>query len=321
MLLRQELDQLYAAFCETLPSPLQVGARELPYRLRMAISPEVPWSEVLGHEVTFAAPAVFSEAMPGIAPAKVRDAVLAHALAVIDGFGTDRLEDRQIPASAEIREILSHIRNARDRALARVASSTSREPIQFEKAQCDMLEAIHDEQRIMSEHGFADFAIYERIAGGKTAIGSPASVALARAAGWNEYRCHAVARALSAVWLGMQYHDDVLDWEDDFKRDSSWAVVLAREVTRGEATPRASGHESARALVFESGILAQMLERSFRYFRAARKRAEVLGARELAAWARTKEDYAMWLAQQERQNSGYAVRLQALSPWVTKVLS
>ena len=321
MLLRQELDELYAAFCETLPQPLRVGARELPYRLGMAISPDVPWSQVLGHEVTFAAPALFAEAMPQIAPAKVRDAVLAHSLAVIDGFGTDRIEDRQIPVSAEICDILAEIRRARDRALTRVAGPAGNQGLDFAQAQREMLDAIHDEHRIMAEHQSVDFAHYERLARGKTAIGLPASIALARSAGWSASECGAIAKTLSSVWLGMQYHDDVIDWEDDFKRDSAWAIVLAGHVSSAELAPGMTDYDSMRKLVFESGILARMLERSFRHFRAARKRAEALGTRELAGWARTKENYAMLLAQEERRNSGYAVRLHALGPWVLQVLS
>src|SRR5258708_32125353 len=52
-LLRQELDDLYARFCEHLPSELRACARDLPYRLRMAPGQGTPWSEAFGHEATF----------------------------------------------------------------------------------------------------------------------------------------------------------------------------------------------------------------------------------------------------------------------------
>src|SRR3954466_7617115 len=112
VLLRQELDDLYAGFCDTVPRVLRDCARDLPYRLRLASTPGTPWSEVFAHEVTFAAPALFAQVMPHIPSGKVRDAVLAHALAVIDGFGTDRLEDSQIPPSIELQELLDHVRAA-----------------------------------------------------------------------------------------------------------------------------------------------------------------------------------------------------------------
>lgn len=322
MLLRQELDELYAGFCETLPTELQAGARELPYRLRLAMSPGVPWSQVFGHEVTFAAPALFAEAMPHISPAKVRDAVLAHALAVIDGFGTDRIEDRQIASSPELEELLLRIRSARDRSLLSVVGCLGDAATDFGRIHREMIEGIHAEQRMMAEHAHVDFVLYEDIALRKTSIGAPASVALARAAGWVPSECRAVSKTLSSVWLGMQYHDDVVDWEDDLRRGSSWAVLLAKAAGL-EADPRDRPTEriAVQKLVLDSGILGIMLDRSFRHFRAARKRAEALGARELAAWARTKEVHAQSLASQEKNNSGYAVRLHALSPWLAQVLS
>jgi len=322
VLLRQELDELFAAFCETLPQRLRAGARELPYRLQMAISPSVPWSEVLGHEVTFAAPALFAEAMPHIAPGKVRDAVLAHALAVIEAFGTDRIEDRQVERSDDLVEILARVRSARDRALLMVVGETSGSATDFGRVHEEMLRAIRAERALMVERAPVGFDIYEKIAVGKTAIGTPASVALARAAGWNPSECSAVAATLESVWLGMQYHDDVIDWEDDFRRDSAWTVLLARG-TKGPST-EAEGLAplgGARLAVLDSGVLAKMLERSFRHFRAARRRADALGARELASWAKTKEEHALGLARNEEANSGYAVRLHALSPWVAQVLS
>jgi hypothetical protein len=258
--------------------------------------------------------------MPHVSPATVRDAVIAHALAVIEAFGTDRIEDRQIRASPDLIQILARLRQSRDRALARVLGPGSRNrPPPFEDVHRCMLEAIHEEQRIMAEHQLVDFHRYENIALGKTGIGIPASVALAQAARWTPFQYRAVASTLASVWLGMQYHDDVVDWEDDFKRDSAWSVRLAQAFGGHEL--RSSEHDSMRNVVLGSGILALMLRRSFRHFRAARRRAEALGARELAGWARSKEAYALGLADQERRNSGYAVRLHALGPWAAQVLS
>ena len=47
MELRDELDTLYQAFCETLPRQLHSLARQLPYRLKLAPKPEMRWSQVL----------------------------------------------------------------------------------------------------------------------------------------------------------------------------------------------------------------------------------------------------------------------------------
>ena len=319
--LRQELDELYDGFCDDLPLELRACARDLPYRLRMAPIPGTPWSEVFGHEVTFAAPALFAEAMPHIARTQVHDAMLAHALAVIDGFCTDRMEDSQIPRSHELADLIVHLRAVRDRALGRVAPHRS-EMTSFAVTNARMIAAVRAEGRLFSGCELADFARYERIAAGKTSIGLPASVALAQAAGYSEVECRAVGKTLGSTWLGMQYHDDVIDWEDDHRRGSAWAVVLARSVA-SEVSPRLRSTERnpIRDMVLQSGVLSHMLERSFRHFRAARKRAEALGAHGLAAWAKSKEEHAKMLAHFERENAGYALRLHALSPWAAQVLS
>ena len=317
MQLRQELDEIYAAFCGTMPAELRAAARELPHRLRMAPTPSGRWSEVFGQEVTFAAPALFSQAMPQISPAKVRDAVLAHAFAIIDAFGTDRIEDRQIQGSPELDGILRRVRQASKGALIRVVGNLADEVTNYDRGHRAMLHAIRSERRIMADREVVDFDVYERIAVGKAAMGAPASVALARAAGWNVAECQAVAKTLDSIWLGLQCHDDVIDWEDDLKRDSAWAVRLAMSCRSDEPI----GASSAREIVLGSGILAALLRRSGRHFRAARKRADALGARELATWAGKKEEHAHWLEQEERRNSGYAVRLHALSPWVAQIPS
>jgi hypothetical protein len=100
-------------------------------------------------------------------------------------------------------------------------------------------------------------------------------------------------------------------------------VQLARSVA-SEASPRGprpTERNPVRDLVLESGVLSHMLDRSFRHFRAARKRGEALGVTTLCAWARSKEDHAKMLARHERQNAGYALRMHALSPWAARVLS
>jgi hypothetical protein len=286
----------------------------------MGWDPLVPWSQVFNHEVTFAAPALFAEAMPQIDPSKVRDAVLAHALAVIDAFGTDRIEDRQIEAFPELEEVLEFVRRASRNALVRVVGALGDETREFDGARRAMLTAISAERQIMAEGTRVPYDLYEKIALGKAGMGLPASIALAKAAGWNRQECLTVRRTLDAVWLAMQCYDDVVDWEDDLRRDSSWVVhLLALE--RNDAIDLASGHEMVRSGVLDSGILAEMLERSARHFRAARKRADALGARELAAWAGNKEMNSRMLSEHERRSSGYAVRLHALSPWVAQVLS
>jgi hypothetical protein len=286
----------------------------------MAPATGTPWSEVFGHEVTFAAPAMFAEAMRQVSKEQVRDATLAHTLAVIDGFATDRMEDSQIPRSFQLAELIVQVRMARDRALGRVVLRRN-EATSFAVSHARMIAGVRAEGRVFGGCEPADFERYERIAVAKTALGIPASVALAEAAGFSEAECRAVSKTLESTWLGMQYHDDVVDWEDDYQRGNAWAHLLAQQIVSERKTEaRSDERTSARAMVLESGVLGEMLERSFRHFRAARKRSEALGVRGLGAWAKAKEEHAQMLAHSERCNAGFALRVHALSPWATRVV-
>src|SRR5439155_18568769 len=135
-------------FCDDLPAELRACASDLPYRLHMAAMPGTPWSSVFGHEVTFAAPALFAEAMLHVSRAQVRDAMLAHALAVIDAFSTDRMEDSQIPRSYEIRDVIIHLRAARDRALSRVVAEKS-QAASYAISDARMIAAVRAEGRVV----------------------------------------------------------------------------------------------------------------------------------------------------------------------------
>jgi hypothetical protein len=282
----------------------------------------MPWSQVLAHEVTFAAPAVFAEALPGVHPGLVRDAFLAHALAVIEAFGTDRLADGQAIDTPELHRLLELLRLARDRALLRVRHQGTDPELDYSAAGADVLRSIAAEKELMQRGVAVDFSRYEEIALGKTRVGTPASLALAKAFGLADAKCAAIRRTLSSIWLGMQYHDDVVDWEDDLRRGSSWVIHLARG-GQLQVPPRERPTERSpiRRMIFASRILEQMLSRAHQHFRAARMRAQALGCRELATWARGKELHARGLAMQEIRSPGYAVRAQALTPWAAEVLA
>src|SRR4051794_29289451 len=170
MNLRGELDALYLAFCETLPTELRLVGRQLPYCVKLAPKPDMPWSQVLAHEVTFAAPALFAQALPGITPGQVRDSFLAHALAVIEAFGTDRVEDGQTAESPELRMVLERLRLGRDRALACVYPIGADRELDYVAASAEVLESQAIERELMAAGASVDFARYEAIARGKASV-------------------------------------------------------------------------------------------------------------------------------------------------------
>jgi hypothetical protein len=318
------VDELYAGFAAALGEPtLAEGARGLAVTLGLAPSREVPWSDVFSHEVTLAAPALLAEAMPFVPRAVVDDATLAHTLAVIEAFGTDRLEDRQVARTPALDAVLARIREARDAALARVLGAgiagggAGDAQLSYADAGRRTLAAIRDEQAMLRGGEAVAWARYLDVAWGKQRIGLPASLALAAVAGWDARRRRAVARLLDAVGVGLQLSDDVVDWEEDLARGGAWAALLAAYGPPGGGGPRERQTipVSIQRLVHVSGVLPHLLARSARQFRVARRLASVLGAARLASWARAQETKMAELGEREQRSPGYANRARALSSW------
>jgi hypothetical protein len=315
------VDELYEAFADRIGEPLADSARDLPRALSLApIS--VPWSRVFSHEVTLGAPALFAEGMPGVRPPLLRNAVMAHLLAVVDAFGTDRIEDEQIHASPNVFAVLGQARRERDRAIARMFGGAVPLDCDFRAADSLTMRAIRGERAMLLSGRAVDIDIYEHSSLDKQCAGIIASVALARAAGWDDRRCRAVRSTLESVSLGLQLADDVIDWEDDMQRGGAWAVCLMRGASRPAFPPqRPDRPESIRTQVLRSGVLGTMLSRACRHMRSARRRASVLGAQKLASWAGAQEARLRSLASAEEANAGYAVRARALAAWASEVLA
>jgi hypothetical protein len=308
------IDDVYAAFVKALPAELVGLASALPVVLQLAPSPDVPWSEVFSHEITLGAPRLVAEGMPGVSDEVVCDASLAHLLAIIEAFGTDRLLDGQIEPTPELESLLARARLTRDEALARVMAAGGDAGVEvptYARADAETATAIGAEHDLLHGGETVAWARYLAVSYGKQRLGLPASLALARAAGWDARRGRTLARLLDAVWVGLQLHDDVLDWESDLARGGAWAVSL----TKG-----AAGAASVRQVVFASGVLHRMLRQSARCFRAARRRAEALHLDRLAAWARERERYTTDVARREAQSPGQTNRAHALSNWAKIVL-
>lgn len=311
------VDDLYEAFADRIGEPLSDSARDLPRALRLAPQP-VRWSRVFSHEVTLGAPALFAEAIVGLPSSLTRDAVLAHMLAVIDAFGTDRIEDEQIETSPGVYAVLGQARRERDRAMARIYGGRPPAASDFRAADALSLGAIRRERAMLLSARPVNMKIYETASLDKQCAGILASVALVRAGGWTERRCRAVRATLGSVSLGLQIADDVVDWEDDLQRGGAWAVCLMR----GHAPASSSrGRESIRNQVLQSGILAVMLRRALAHMRAAKRRARALGVHRLASWAEQQASRLDGLASAEAQSAGYAVRAHSLAAWANEVLA
>jgi hypothetical protein len=316
------IDELYAAFTDRLGEPLAARARDLPLALGLAPHSALPWSRVFSHEVTLGAPALFAEAMPGLPGSFVRDAVLAHLLAVVDAFGTDRLEDEQVPTSPGVLAVLGQLRRERDRAMVRLFGGPPPPELDYAAADSLSTRAIRRERAFLLAARPIDQDVYERASLDKQCTGLVASVALARIAGWDARRCQAVRETLESIALALQIYDDVVDWEDDLLRGGSWAICLMKGM-RTPAPTRDRHTEGARIRlqILQSGILGTMLRRALTHMRMARELAAGLGADRLSAWAASRESRFATLVAAEERSAGYAVRAHALAAWAGEVLA
>lgn len=312
-----DIDSLYDVFCAALPPESRAVALALAYELKLAPAPDLPWSAVFKHEVTLGAPALIAENMHGAESRATERAVLAHMLAVIEAFGTDRIADEQVAGSPELAEVLRLARTARDAALFEIGGADAKR--MAEQADRQTREAIATERLLLARGEPVDFGTYESVSAGKQAVGLPASLVLARTAALHGPKLETVRETLMGIWLGLQFQDDVADWEDDVTRGGAWAVLLARRVLPAALNP--SAFPNLRELVLSSGVLASMLGLSAGRFRTALAGAESLGAERLSAWLRARSAEALDLCEKEGRSPGYFGRLKALAPWAAEVLT
>ena len=357
----QRVDELYRAFCQTLQGPLRAEAQNLAYTLGLAPARDTPWSAVFSNTITLAAPALVAEAMPHVPVTTVREALLAHMLAVIDAFATDRLKDGQVQQTWQIEALLAHVRRARDLAIQRLAPAGPDATIDFQAAEELTLHAIEEERSVLAGGAPAHIRRYRAISRAKQRLGIPATVALATAAGWDGRRRGALARMLESIWVGMQYWDDAMDWEEDWARGCAWALTLARGLGQGGSEVPEAGLEAQRTapgapfnapfnapssapssasfsalfsaptpepvpaavrrFVLESGVLALLLRSASQEMRSARRRADALGLQRVASWAAAREEQTSELARCEVESPGYANRARVLSVWAKAVLA
>jgi hypothetical protein len=317
------IDALYSGFVAALPERLRAMAQDLPYTLRLAPIPGKPWSAVFNHAVTLEAPRLFAAAMPRTDAEITRRAVLAHAFSVIEAFGTDRVEDRQVQRTPELLAVLEELRNARDRVLESIWQGSA---LLAQAADRETHEAIREEGSLLRRLSAVTFEDYERISLAKQAVGFPASIALARASGASEAKVERVRRSLAGVWLGLQFEDDAGDWEDDWRRGGgAWAVSLARRrlesVKEQAADERPTEPDLVRRRVHRMRILYLMLQGARRQYRAAWRYARSLGADPVVAWTEQRMQRLDGLLPLEAQHAGYVVRAIKLAPWASEVLT
>jgi hypothetical protein len=328
--MQHSIDALYLEFIATLPSSLGKLGSNLPHALGLAPKEGIGWDEVFSHRVTLAAPELVSEGWRARRATedtaeRLRDSVLGHALSVIEAFASDRVLDGQIVSTSELVALLEEIRLARDRLLERVFPGTT---LACRSADDATLQAIREERALLGRLAAVSFQDYERVSLGKQAVGFPGSLALLRALGASERNVKQAELALRGVWLGLQFEDDVVDWEDDFRRGGgAWPVSLARRRLARPGVPSRHPHHRptepnmVRRRVLDSGVLYSMLTAARRQYRAAYRHARGLGAITLAHWALGRMQRLDELLPLEERHAGFAVRSRQLAPFAAEILT
>jgi hypothetical protein len=312
MTIHELVDDLYRAFADRIGATLSAGALDLPRALRLTREAR-PWSQVFSDEITLGAPALFAESMVGVPSSTTRDAMLAHLLAVIDSFGTTRIEDERIEASPQVFAVLGHARRERDLAMVRLFSRTSLADTDFRAADAMTIRAVRRERSMLKSAYPANLDLYSKTLLDKRCSWTLASVALARIAGLGPRRCRAVRATLESISVALQICEHVVDWEADIERGASWTMC----VMKGTRRPPSSGIRPTRGAttrneVLESRVLEVMLARARLHMRAARRRAAALRAHRLATWAAAQEARLDFLVAAEVDGVGESLRAHAV---------
>jgi hypothetical protein len=311
-----DIDAGWGRVCLRLPEGRRVTAASLAARLGLA-PPGVPWSQVFKHEVTLAAPALLTEAMPAAGEEQIDAAVVAHMLAVIDAFGRDRIADGQVESDDDLDALLDALRAERDRAAALLDPAAV---VELAAADHRTRRSIARERRLLWAVTPVTTLRYRAVSFGKQAVGFPATRALARATGVSGDRLAAMNELLAGVWLGLQHHDDVIDWEDDWSKGGAWSACLARgRATHIEASPGAD-LGGVRREVLKSGVLETMLDLAAKSFGTAARRADELGCGRLAEWAAMRAGVTHELFIGEREAPGSTLRAHRLQFWAAEVI-
>jgi hypothetical protein len=303
------LDELYASFLQTLPPTESALARALPHTLRLARTPEAPWSHAFRELVVPGLPLFLAEGLSGAFTSSVREAATAHLLGVVAALIVRRVQEGAVTPSPELDGLLAALRRARDAALERVeAKLPPSAQTDYTLAEQEAAAALAEERELLRQRTPVSVERYERLQLRTQAAMFPAPLALAAVAGCSEARKRVIHQALHGLSLCFEVSGAALDWEENEARGAAWAVNLMRHHVGG-ALP--SHPAEVRRLVQGCGVLVRLLERAREHFAEVKRAAGWVGARHLERWAAEEERSANMLARTEARSPGHAVQWKA----------
>jgi hypothetical protein len=296
------IDQTYARFVSRLPEHLATVASDLPHRLGLTPNAGTPWSRVFNNPAVLGFPMLLLAETGRVAPDVQKLAGAAHLFAIIGAFGMDRIDDGQIVVGVAERAIIERVQRARDEALAPLLARGDEGSFDYARGERLTAESVDDERAVASGREPATLERYLDVSWKKQGLAFPASLAAADAAGFSAEDRRLVEAVVEGAALGLQYRDDVVDWEDDHARGFAWAPALL-----AEAPAEAAPVEAVRDRLHAEGVLGRMLEMSRAAFASAADAARALGAESLALWALGQAEITADLADREATTPGFAV--------------
>ncbi|MCY1009560.1 hypothetical protein OV079_29145 [Nannocystis pusilla] len=295
------IDRTYARFVRELPADLAAIAHDLPHRLGLTPNPGTPWSRVFNNGAVLGLPMLLFADPSRMPPEIARTAAAAHLFAIIGAFAHDRIDDGQVVVGLRERAIIDRLDRARDAALAPLRALAPSFIRDFAWAERMTSESVAEERATAAGQEPATLERYLAVAWKKQGLAFPAALAAA-AAGLPAEAQLLVEAVVAGAALGLQYRDDVVDWEDDLVHGFAWAPA----VFASAATAPASAATLA-ARLHASGGLVRMLGMSSAAFGSAANAAAALGAEALATWAREQAELTAELARREAASPGFAV--------------
>jgi hypothetical protein len=296
------IDRTYARFVRELPADLAAIAHDLPHRLGLTPNPGTPWSRIFNNGAVLGLPMLLLADPSRVPPEITRTAAAAHLFAIIGAFARDRIDDGQVVVGLRERAIIDRLDRARDAALAPLRALAPAFIRDFGWAERMTAESVAEERATAAGQEPATLARYLAVAWKKQGLAFPAALAAAAAAGLPAEAQRQVEAVAAGAALGLQYRDDVVDWEDDLVHGFAWAPAVFASAA---AAPAPISTLAAR--LHASGGLVRMLGMSSAAFGSAANAAAALGAEALATWAREQAELTAELARHEAVSPGFAV--------------
>ncbi|MBI1814677.1 MAG: hypothetical protein HYR72_06850 [Deltaproteobacteria bacterium] len=298
------IDHLYRRWLRSaLPPTLREVARALPHAMSFSPQPRWrTWRDVYGTPVFRALPFLIAEAFPSVPRATLEQLGVAHVLIILLALIDDRLNDRQL-AFARDTNLLRYAVEGEIHAL--LGTTVGPRADFWRRFRRDVSEYVdgHSTEPVLwiGRRPAYTHSHYARDSAAKTAVCRITAVAVALLGGAPPPAVRRVVALLDHYLVGMQYLDDAVDWEEDF-RGGRWTYFLQLHLRPQEARRAVPVTLAAlRSRVATSQVTADFFARGSRHYAACLR---LLGAFDMPTfrdWVIHKRDRLHGMATARRQ--------------------